>query len=49
MLIAMEKVTDDDVRPIIERFHQLDADGSGKLDHDDLAKLQEEFDKHGHI
>lgn len=40
MLVHMELVTEDDCNRILQRFYELDEDGSGKLDSDDLAKLK---------
>ena len=34
--MAMGEVDETSVAPLLERFHQLDADGSGKLDAQDL-------------
>ena len=36
MLLKLELVTEEDVRPFFEEFKQLDKDGSGHLDKKDL-------------
>ena len=38
MLLLLELVQEDDVRPFLDRFDELDVDGSGKLDSADLER-----------
>jgi len=39
MLKILEVVDESDVAPWSQRFDELDADGSGMLDHDDLVAI----------
>ncbi|CAD7934827.1 unnamed protein product [Amoebophrya sp. A120] len=41
-LVAMEKVTREDLDPIFEKFHELDHDGSGVLTKEDLLLAGED-------
>ena len=41
MLIKLELVAESDVVPFMKQFDQLDADGSGMLDQNDLEKAAE--------
>jgi len=41
-LVAMEKVTREDLDPIFEKFHELDHDGSGVLTREDLLLAGEQ-------
>eukprot|EP00966_Prymnesium_polylepis_P256191 5917652-Prymnesium_polylepis.1 len=38
MIVKLGMVEDKDIEPFIKQFEQLDADGSGVLDKDDLAR-----------
>lgn len=38
MLVLLDMVSEEDVKPFLDRFDELDKDGSGKLDHRDLAE-----------
>ena len=40
MLVHMKKCSQEDVDQVKEQFKQLDADGSGTLDKDDIAFLK---------
>lgn len=37
-LIAFNKISKEDLDPIIKKFHELDADGSGLLTYEDLVE-----------
>jgi len=43
MLKILDVITEDQVTPWSRRFDALDADGSGKLDREDLEKLEKEL------
>mmetsp|Transcript_8715 Transcript_8715/g.21135 ORF Transcript_8715/g.21135 Transcript_8715/m.21135 type:complete len:783 (-) Transcript_8715:563-2911(-) len=43
-LVAMEKLSRDDLEPILEKFRELDADGSGVLTKADLLHLGDEVE-----
>lgn len=40
MLVQLGKVTEEDLQPLLDKFEELDTDGSGKLTHDDLQALR---------
>ena len=40
MLVHMKKCSQDDIDQVKEQFKQLDADGSGTLDKDDIEFLK---------
>lgn len=41
-LVSLGLVSKEDCDPILARFDELDADGSGSLDHDDIEMLKEQ-------
>lgn len=41
MLVQFGKVTEEDLMPILQKFEELDADGSGLLTKDDVRKLRQ--------
>mmetsp|Transcript_60176 Transcript_60176/g.136058 ORF Transcript_60176/g.136058 Transcript_60176/m.136058 type:complete len:341 (-) Transcript_60176:162-1184(-) len=43
MLISMECTTERNCDAILKRFAELDKDGSGKLDHEDLVRIAEQY------
>ena len=43
MLISMECTTERNCDAILKRFAELDKDGSGKLDHDDLVRIAGQY------
>jgi len=43
MLVAMELVDERECLGLLARFDQLDTDGSGQLDHDDLVKIANSY------
>jgi len=40
MLVQLGKVTEEDLQPLLDKFDELDVDGSGKLTHEDLQALR---------
>ena len=39
MLVAMDCASERDCAALLARFDELDTDGSGRLDHDDLEEI----------